>query len=127
MEENIITLEEIFIGMLCYPEQLLFNIALTQRVSEKEQLEELHERMAYYAEAIPDYLMNTKEYVPETITVDINEDISNKMLLDGLSDFIEAICDYADDTGDEMLLEMSEELLTLINQTLLSSSIEFLN
>ena len=122
-----IELEEIFIAFIVYEEQLRWNISISDKKLEKEQLEDLYEKVVYYAEAIPEYLMREYEYIPETITADINDALSNKEFLDSFSEFAESLCQFADDTGDEDLLEMSEELLTDINQALLNSQPEYLN
>lgn len=120
-------LEDIFLGFVVFPEQLRYNIELTQRNAEKAELEDLYERLIYYSECIPDYLMEAYEYLPETITAEINDNLGNKMLLDSLCMFVENIVDWATDTGDTDLVDMSEELLGIVHQTLLTTTLENLN
>jgi hypothetical protein len=125
--EDEFTIEDIFLGFVVFPEQLTFNMSITERATERLALEELYKITLFYAEAIPEHVMREYEHIPETITADVNEDLSNKMLLDSFASFVEDLLDWSIDIGDEELVEMSEELLGQINQTLLSSSLEYLN
>lgn len=127
IHEEHITLEDIFFGFLQYEAQLSFNLALTEREGERQELEELQDRLIYFANAIPDYLSEKHQYYPSTIVVEATEDTSNKNFLDSLSIFLEAIDNYAAENKDNVLLSMVEDLLGSVNQTLLSSSLEFLN
>jgi len=120
-------LEEFFIGFVVFPEQLLCNMELTQRESEREYLDTLYNKLVYYSEAIPEHLVRQYEYTPETITAETSDDLSNKRLLETLGSFLEDLLEWAEDQKDTFLIDMTEDILGTVNIVLLNSSLEYLN
>lgn len=127
IKEEIIDIEEIFTGFIYYDSMLDFNLALVQREGERQMLEELQEKLVYYANAIPDLISYKYKYIPETIVVDNPDEISTKLFLDSLSEFLSAVGSWCVQKNDNEILTMVEDLLSYVNQANLSTSLSFLN